>query len=92
MLAERGRDHATDHPHAVGPELGRGPRPEILAALGHADVEIRLNVQLQSLDREQAVLSDGTVFPTRTVIWTAGMRASALTEGRRSPGPINPSE
>lgn len=64
----------------VGPELGPGPRPEILAALEHAGVEVRTGVSLQSLDRERAVLSDGTVIPTRTVIWTAGMRASTLTE------------
>ncbi|WP_060721791.1 NAD(P)/FAD-dependent oxidoreductase [Pseudonocardia sp. EC080625-04] len=64
----------------VGPALGPGPRPEILAALEHAGVELALNVSLQSVDRERAVLSDGTVIPTRTVVWTAGMRASALTE------------
>ncbi len=65
---------------SVGPELGPGPRPEILAALEHAGVEIRLDASLHSLDREQAVLADGTVIPARTVVWTAGMRASALTE------------
>lgn len=65
---------------AVGPELGPGPRPEILAALEHAGVEVRLGVSLASLDREQALLSDGTVIPTCTVVWTAGMRASTLTE------------
>lgn len=73
---------------AVGPELGPGPRPEILAALEHAGVEVLLNVSLASLDREQATLSDGTVIPTRTVVWTAGMRASSLTEqipGARDP-------
>lgn len=70
---------------AVGPELGPGPRPEILAALEHAGVEIRLAVSLSSLDHQQAVLSDGTVIRTRTVVWTAGMRASALTE--QIPGP-----
>jgi NADH dehydrogenase len=73
---------------AVGPELGPGPRPEILAALEHAGVEVMLNVSLAWLDREQAILSDGTAIPTRTVVWTAGMRASALTEqipGARDP-------
>ncbi|WP_232667325.1 NAD(P)/FAD-dependent oxidoreductase [Pseudonocardia sp. TRM90224] len=64
---------------SVGPELGPGPRPEILAALEHAGVEVRLNVELRSVDQERAVLSDGTVIPSRTVVWTAGMRASALT-------------
>jgi NADH dehydrogenase len=64
---------------AVGPELGPGPRPEIHAALEHAGVEVRLGVEQRSLDAERAVLSDGTVIPTRTVVWTAGMRASGLT-------------
>ncbi|ODU04892.1 MAG: dehydrogenase [Pseudonocardia sp. SCN 72-86] len=63
----------------VGPELGPGPRPEILAALAHAGVEVRLGVRLTSLDRDHATLSDGTVIDTRTVVWTAGMRASGLT-------------
>jgi NADH dehydrogenase len=63
----------------VGPELGPGPRPEILAALAHAGVEVRLGVRLASLDRDRATLSDGTVIPTRTAVWTAGMRASGLT-------------
>lgn len=63
----------------VGPELGPGPRPEILAALAHAGVEVRLGVQLTSLDHDHARLSDGTVIDTRTVVWTAGMRASGLT-------------
>lgn len=64
----------------VGPELGPGPRPEVLAALRHGGVEVRLGVGLQSLDRDRAVLTDGSVIPSRTVVWTAGMRASALTE------------
>ena len=64
----------------VGPELGSRPRPEILAALDHAGVEVRLNVSLRAVDSGRAVLSDGTLIPTRTVVWTAGMRASALTE------------
>lgn len=70
---------------AVGPELGPGPRPEILAALEHAGVEVALGTSLASLDDASATLSDGTVIPTRTVVWTAGMRASALTE--LVPGP-----
>jgi NADH dehydrogenase len=69
---------------AVGPELGPGPRPEILAALEHTGVEIRLGVELCSVEAERVTLSDGTVIPTRTAIWTAGMRASALT--RQIPG------
>ncbi|GAY07287.1 NAD(P)/FAD-dependent oxidoreductase [Pseudonocardia sp. N23] len=65
---------------AVGPELGPGPRPEIVAALEHAGVEVLLGVSLTSLDDTRVTLSDGTVIPTRTAVWTAGMRASRLTE------------
>jgi NADH:ubiquinone reductase (H+-translocating) len=64
----------------VGPELGPGPRPEILAALAHAGVEVRLNVSVESVDHERVVLTDGTIIPCRTAVWTAGMRASTLTE------------
>ncbi len=65
---------------SVGPELGPGPRPEIMEALHHLDVDVRLGVEVESLDRTTAFLSDGTTVATRTVVWTAGMRASVLTE------------
>jgi NADH dehydrogenase len=64
----------------VGPELGEGPRPQILEALGETGVEVRLGVQVDALDAGGASLSDGTVIPAHTVVWTAGMRASSLTE------------
>ncbi len=64
----------------VGPELGEGPRPHILEALAETGVEIRLGVQVDSLDVTGVSLSDGTNVAARTVVWTAGMRASSLTE------------
>ncbi len=64
----------------VGPELGEGPRPQILEALTETGVEVRLGVQVDALDAGGASLSDGTVIPAHTVVWTAGMRASSLTE------------
>ena len=64
----------------VGPELGEGPRPQILEALAETGVEVRLGVQVDALDAGGASLSDGTVIPAHTVVWTAGMRASSLTE------------
>ena len=64
----------------VGPELGDGPRPHILEALAETGVEVRLGVQVDALDAGGASLSDGTVIPAHTVVWTAGMRASSLTE------------
>jgi len=64
----------------VGPELGPGPRPEIMSALTHAGVELRLATEVRSADPAGAVMADGTRIPAGTLVWTAGMRASALTE------------
>jgi NADH:ubiquinone reductase (H+-translocating) len=64
----------------VGPELGEGPRAQILEALAETGVEVRLGVQVDGLDAKGVSLSDGTVIPAHTVVWTAGMRASSLTE------------
>jgi NADH dehydrogenase len=64
----------------VGPELGAGPRPEILRALDALGVEVRLGTGITRVDETSVTLSDGTVVPSRTVVWTAGMRANPLTE------------
>lgn len=64
----------------VGPELGEGPRPEILRALETAGVEVRLGTTVTRVDESAVALSDGTTVPTRTVVWTGGMRANPLTE------------
>ena len=45
----------------IGPALGAGPRPAIMAALDADSVEVRLNTRLESLTPESALLSDGTV-------------------------------
>jgi NADH:ubiquinone reductase (H+-translocating) len=62
----------------VGPALGAGPRPAILAALAADRVEVRLNTRLRSLTPESALLSDGERIPTATVVLTTGIRASPL--------------
>ncbi|WP_327147821.1 NAD(P)/FAD-dependent oxidoreductase [Nocardia sp. NBC_01329] len=64
---------------AVGPELGPGPRPQIIEALTTLGVEQRLGVSLAAADAEGVTLSDGSRLAARTVIWTAGVRASPLT-------------
>jgi NADH dehydrogenase len=64
----------------VGPELGEGPRPEILRALDETGVEVMLSTTVASVSPTTVTLSDGTVIDTCTVVWTAGMRASDLTE------------
>jgi len=39
-------------------------------------VEIRVGTTLESFDEQDAVLSDGTVVPARTLVWSAGVRPS----------------
>jgi NADH:ubiquinone reductase (H+-translocating) len=63
----------------VGPDLGPRPRPQILRALDELGVERRLGVTPQSVDSSGVTLSDGSKVAARTVVWTAGMRASSLT-------------
>jgi NADH:quinone reductase (non-electrogenic) len=36
-------------------------------------VEIRTNTRLESVEADRATLSDGTVIPTHTLVWTAGV-------------------
>ena len=53
------------------PRLGEYAARE-LAGRG---VDIRVGTTLASLDARAAALSDGTRLPTRTLVWTAGVRA-----------------
>lgn len=88
-LASRLRDLAGDRPTrivlverepVVGPELGDGPRPEILRALAASGVQVHLGTSVTTIDETGVTLSDGTTIRTRTVVWTGGMRANPLTE------------
>ncbi|MEU9114729.1 FAD-dependent oxidoreductase [Streptomyces sp. NPDC048483] len=64
---------------AVGEGLGEAARPVITRALDELGIERRLGVTVTGLDAHAVRLSDGSVLPARTAVWTAGMRASALT-------------
>jgi NADH:ubiquinone reductase (H+-translocating) len=55
----------------IPPRLGEYAAHE-LAGRG---VDIRVGTTLASLDARTATLSDGTRLPTRTLVWTAGVRA-----------------
>ncbi|MFF4696843.1 NAD(P)/FAD-dependent oxidoreductase [Streptomyces chattanoogensis] len=70
---------------AVGEGLGEAARPVITRALDELGVERRLGVTVTGLDEHAVHLSDGSVLPARTAVWTAGMRASALTERIAAP-------
>jgi NADH dehydrogenase len=41
-------------------------------------VEIHVGTTLESVSGDDAVLGDGTQIPTRTLVWTAGVRANPL--------------
>lgn len=60
--------------------------PEIPSRLGEyaarelerRGIEIHVGTTLQSVSADDAVLGDGTRIPTRTLVWTAGVRAHPL--------------
>lgn len=63
---------------AIGPDLGPGPRPEILEALHACGVEIVTGVKVTGVDADGVQLSDGRRLTTATLVWTAGARAHSL--------------
>ncbi|CAG9203475.1 NADH dehydrogenase [Paraburkholderia tropica] len=65
---------------ALGPDLGPGPRPVIEQALGELGVQWKLGQGVTAVDAHGVTLADGEHIAANTVIWTAGVRASALTE------------
>jgi NADH dehydrogenase len=69
----------------IGPDLGPGPRPIIEQALRESAVALRLNTAVTEIDAGGVTLSTGEKIETMTVIWTAGMRANALTEQIEAP-------
>ncbi|WP_149827651.1 NAD(P)/FAD-dependent oxidoreductase [Streptomyces tailanensis] len=54
----------------VGEEMGRYTVTE----LRRRNIDVRLHTRLESCVDRVAVLSDGARFPTRTVVWTAGVK------------------
>ncbi|WP_321888675.1 NAD(P)/FAD-dependent oxidoreductase [Paraburkholderia bannensis] len=64
---------------AIGPDLGPGPRPVIETALRDLGVTWQLGQGVAAVDANGVTTADGTRIDSNTVIWTAGVRASALT-------------
>ncbi|MDI3388761.1 NAD(P)/FAD-dependent oxidoreductase [Streptomyces sp. B-S-A8] len=54
----------------VGEEMGRYTVRE----LRRRNIDVRLETRLDSCQDRVAVLDDGSRFPTRTVVWTAGVK------------------
>jgi NADH dehydrogenase len=77
--SDRPRVTLVERAEVIGPDLGVRPRPVIEAALDALGVERRLGVTVQAIDAGGVTLSSGERLAARTVVWTAGLRASALT-------------
>ncbi|MEU8621990.1 NAD(P)/FAD-dependent oxidoreductase [Streptomyces sp. NPDC048623] len=58
----------------VGEEMGRYAVRE----LRRRNVDVRLGTRLDSCEHRVATLSDGTRLPTRTLVWTAGVRTAPI--------------
>ncbi|GGT54782.1 NAD(P)/FAD-dependent oxidoreductase [Streptomyces purpureus] len=58
----------------VGEEMGKYAIRELRAR----NIDVRLDTRLESCEDRVAVLSDGARFPTRTVVWTAGVKPAPV--------------
>lgn len=65
----------------VMPEYSPWLSKEAARQMGKKDIQLRLGVGVEGVERDALRLSDGEVIPTRTVIWTAGIRTNPLVEG-----------
>ncbi len=63
----------------IGPDLGPGPRPVITKALTDLGVEWQTGASIASVDADGITTETGERILAKTVIWTAGVRANALT-------------
>ena len=60
------------------PEIPRRLGEYAARRLERRGVEIHVGTTLESFDGSEALLADGTRIPARTLVWTAGVRASPL--------------
>ncbi|ROQ33317.1 NADH dehydrogenase [Streptomyces sp. PanSC19] len=58
----------------VGEEMGRYAVRELRGR----NIDVRLRTRLETCEDRVAVLSDGTRLPTRTVVWTAGVKPAPV--------------
>ncbi|MFE3603888.1 NAD(P)/FAD-dependent oxidoreductase [Streptomyces sp. NPDC059142] len=56
------------------PEVGDVMGKYAVRELRARNIDVRLDTRLDSCEDRVAVLSDGARFPTRTVVWTAGVK------------------
>ncbi|MFE1546556.1 NAD(P)/FAD-dependent oxidoreductase [Streptomyces sp. NPDC058718] len=60
------------------PEVGETMGRYAIRELRGRNIDVRLETRLESCEDRVAVLSDGTRLPTRTVVWTAGVKPAPV--------------
>lgn len=55
-------------------------RDYALRALEGRGVDVRLQTEVQSVRPDHVVLQDGSIIPTETLIWSAGIRANPIAD------------
>ncbi|WUW22766.1 NAD(P)/FAD-dependent oxidoreductase [Streptomyces sp. NBC_01463] len=60
------------------PEVGESMGRYAVRELRGRNIDVRLDTRLESCEDRVAVLSDGSRFPTRTLVWTAGVKPAPL--------------
>ncbi|WP_308290476.1 NAD(P)/FAD-dependent oxidoreductase [Streptomyces meridianus] len=56
------------------PEVGEEMGTYAVRELRGRNIDVRLDTRLESVENRVAVLSGGSRFPTRTLVWTAGVK------------------
>ena len=74
----RGLVILADHSPHVGSDMGDQARPVIEEALQSLEIETRSGVDVVEIDKQGAILRDGSRILADTVVWCAGMRANPL--------------
>lgn len=69
-----------DRGERIGAALGEGIRPSIIEASDELGIEWVVGATVTAVDADGVTLADGRHIESQTVVWTAGMRASPLTE------------
>ena len=69
-----------DRGERIGAALGEGIRPSIIEASDELGIEWIVGASVTAVDADGVTLADGRRIESQTVVWTAGMRASPLTE------------
>lgn len=65
----------------VGPELGAYAADQ----LAHRGIELHMGVSVANATQDQIMLSDGTLIPSQTLVWTIGMTPGALVKSLELP-------